>query len=199
MIKKEVHTFFTALMFFTRIPCPKWVQYSDELLTRSARYFSLVGILVGSLAALVFYGGNFLFTKEIAILLSMVASIYITGAFHEDGFADVCDGLGGGWTKEHILTIMKDSRIGTYGSVGLIGILALKFAALQAIPTVLIPIVIISGHSFSRFIATTLIYTHPYVRDIDSSKVKPAAKSMSMYTLLSSFILERYPYSILNR
>ncbi|WP_298312608.1 adenosylcobinamide-GDP ribazoletransferase [uncultured Aquimarina sp.] len=185
-MKKEIHIFFTALMFFTRIPCPKWVNHDPQYLRKSSKYFPLVGILVGSIGAGVFYGFSYIFSIEIALLLSMFATIYTTGAFHEDGFADVCDGFGGGWTKEKILFIMKDSRLGTYGTVGILLILAIKFLALREVEVFYIPIVIIAGHSLSRFIATTLIFTHPYVRDTDDSKAKPAAKSMSISMLLMS-------------
>lgn len=187
-MKKEIDIFFTALMFFTRIPCPKWIGHDPDYLRKSSKYFPLIGILVGSIGALVFYGSSYLFPKEIAILLSMVATIYTTGAFHEDGFADVCDGFGGGWTKEKILLIMKDSRLGTYGVIGISAVLALKFFALTYISGAMIPLVLISGHALSRFMATTLIYTHPYVRDKEDSKAKPAAKSMSLSMLaLSGF------------
>jgi len=185
-MKKEIHIFFTALMFFTRIPCPKWVDHDAQYLSKSSKYFSLVGVLVGSIGAAIFYGASFIFSIEVSILLSMFATIYTTGAFHEDGFADVCDGFGGGWTKEKILLIMKDSRLGTYGTIGILLILAIKFSALRETEISYIPLVIISGHSLSRFIATTLIFTHPYVRDTDSSKAKPAAKNMSLMLLLIS-------------
>lgn len=185
-MKREIYIFFTALMFFTRIPCPKWAKYEADYLRLSTKYFPLVGIIIGGMGACVFYGASFLFSTETAILLSMFATIYATGAFHEDGFADVCDGFGGGWTKEKILLIMKDSRLGTYGTVGLLLILAIKFTALREIADSFIPLVLIAGHSTSRFIATTLIYTHPYVRDAEDSKAKPAAKSMSFPTLIIS-------------
>ncbi|MEP0265510.1 adenosylcobinamide-GDP ribazoletransferase [Dokdonia sp.] len=192
-MKKEIHVFFTALMFFTRIPCPKWVDHNPTYLKKSARYFSLVGILVGSIAALVFYGASFILPLEIAILLSMATSVYTTGAFHEDGFADVCDGLGGGWTKEKILLIMKDSTLGTYGVIGLGLLLAIKFSALREVPTYYIPLTIISGHSLSRFIATTLLYTHPYVRDTEDSKAKPAAKNISIDIVIISGLIGIIP------
>ncbi|WP_108802548.1 adenosylcobinamide-GDP ribazoletransferase [Aquimarina sp. Aq107] len=185
-MKKEIHIFFTALMFFTRIPCPKWVNHDPGYLRKSSKYFPLVGILIGGIGASIFYGFSFLFSLEISLLLSMFSTIYATGAFHEDGFADVCDGFGGGWTKEKILLIMKDSRLGTYGTIGILLLLAIKFSALREIAPIYIPLVIISGHSLSRFIATTLIFTHPYVRDTEDSKAKPAAKSMSVSMLMIS-------------
>ncbi|UNY97677.1 adenosylcobinamide-GDP ribazoletransferase [Zhouia spongiae] len=186
MLKREVHIFLTAIMFFTRIPCPKWIDHNPEYLSKSSKYFSFVGIIVGGIGAFVYYISSFVLPDEIAVILSMVATVYTTGAFHEDGFADVCDGLGGGWTKEKIMFIMKDSRIGTYGAVGLGMLLATKFLALTYISPVFIPLTIISGHSLSRFVATTLIYTHPYVRDDESSKAKPAAKNIDLKTVAVS-------------
>ncbi len=185
-MKKELDIFFTALMFFTRIPCPKWISHDPDYLRQSSKYFPLVGILVGSIGALVFYGATFVFPREIAVLLSMVATIYVTGAFHEDGFADVCDGFGGGWTKEKILFIMKDSRLGTYGVLGVTSVLAMKFFTLNQLPIPYIPLALVSGHALSRFIATTLIYTHPYVRETDDSKARPAAKGMTFGMLALS-------------
>ncbi|WP_394420962.1 adenosylcobinamide-GDP ribazoletransferase [Tenacibaculum mesophilum] len=195
MIKRQIHYFLTAVLFFTRIPCPKWVDHSPEILNKSSRYFSLVGIVVGSIAALAYFASAYIFPMDIAIVISMISSIWTTGAFHEDGFADVCDGFGGGWTKEKILTIMKDSRLGTFGVSGLVFILAIKFLALYHLQNLSIDLilVIISGHSISRFIATVLLYTHDYVRDIDSSKIKPTTKQMSSKSLLISGIFGIVP------
>ncbi|UTD16779.1 adenosylcobinamide-GDP ribazoletransferase [Tenacibaculum mesophilum] len=194
-MKRQIHYFLTAVLFFTRIPCPKWVDHSPEILNKSSRYFSLVGIVVGSIAALAYFAFSYIFPTDIAIVISMISSIWITGAFHEDGFADVCDGFGGGWTKEKILTIMKDSRLGTFGVSGLVFILAIKFLALYHLQNLSIDLilVIISGHSISRFIATVLLYTHDYVRDIDSSKIKPTTKQMSSKSLLISAIFGVVP------
>ena len=195
MIKRQIHYLLTAVLFFTRIPCPKWVDHSADILNKSSRYFSLVGIVVGAIAAFIFYGTSFIFPENIAILLSMISSIWVTGAFHEDGFADVCDGFGGGWTKERILTIMKDSRLGTFGVIGLISILGLKYLSLNELNSnsVNIIITIISGHSISRAIATVLLFTHEYVRDNESSKVKPTTKQMSAKSLTISIIFGIIP------
>ncbi|MEZ4712276.1 MAG: adenosylcobinamide-GDP ribazoletransferase [Caldilineaceae bacterium] len=181
---RQIRLFFTALMFFTRIPCPAWVGHSAELLNHAARYFPLVGVLVGMIAAAVFGAAHLFFTEPIALLLSMAASIWITGAFHEDGFADFCDGFGGGWSQEQVLTIMKDSRIGTYGAVGIGMLLALKFYTLAALPAALIPWVLVAGHSLSRLASVSLVYTHEYVREDMLSKAKPLAVRMSSTELL---------------
>lgn len=189
-MKNEVRIFFTALMFYTRIPCPKWVDHSAEYINKSTRYFPLIGWIVGAIASLFLFGGNYFFGASIAIILSIIASILTTGAFHEDGFADMCDGFGGGWTKEQILNIMKDSRLGTYGAVGLFLILLLKFfLTLQIIELfgydwITIILIVISSHSMSRFVASTFIVTHQYVQDADISKVKPIAKSLKTKDVL---------------
>lgn len=188
-MKKEIHIFFTALLFFTRIPCPKWVTHNSTYLQKSSKYLPLIGIIVGFIGAITFYGFNFLFSKEISLLLSIASTIYATGGFHEDGFADVCDGFGGGWTKEKILSIMKDSRLGTYGSLGLFLIIALKFSALREMNSEQIIISIIAGHSLSRFIATTLLFTHPYVRDESTSKVKSNNTKMKISQLIIAAII----------
>ena len=195
MLKRELHIFLTSVMFFTRIPCPKWIDHKPDYLRQSSKYFSLVGIIVGVIGAGVFYVSQFVFSTEIALLLSMVITIYTTGAFHEDGFADVCDGFGGGWTKEKILFIMKDSTLGTYGVSGLIFILGFKFLALREFTNLEIPFIIICGHALSRFIATTLIYTHPYVRQEDS-KAKPAAKNITLTMVVYSAIFGITPLLI---
>lgn len=198
-MKRELHIFLTATMFYTRIPCPKWVDHNPEILSKSSKYISLIGIVIGVIGALIFYGASFVFSNEIAILFSMVATIYATAGFHEDGFADVCDGFGGGWTKEKILVIMKDSSIGVYGGIGIIMILAFKFCSLSEISIKFIPLAIIAGHSTSRLMATTLLFTHRYVRATEDSKSKSAAKKMSVNMLLVNTLLGCLPLLFFKR
>lgn len=191
MIRHQIDLFFTALQFYTRMPAPGWVKYSPEKLGLSTGYLPLVGWIVGFLAGAVLFLAEYLIHIDIAILLSMTASILLTGAFHEDGFADVCDGFGGGWTKEKILTIMKDSRIGTYGSVGLLLILGLKFSLLGTLWTsasgALIMLVLASSHALSRLMPVFVIYWLPYSRDTDS-KAKPAAEKPPLWVLVMAMI-----------
>lgn len=170
--------FKTAIMFFTRIPVGN-LPFAKEHLQASARYFSWVGILVGLVGAIVLVLASALFSPAVAILFSMIATILLTGSFHEDGFADCCDAFGGGWTKEKILTIMKDSRLGTYGVVGLILMLSLKFLLIlelmQLFSVEMVAAILIGAHANSRFWATTIMQQLPYVQDIDASKSKPLA------------------------
>ena len=178
-MKKELELFFTALMFYTRIPCPNWVTHDPEYLNKATRYFPFMGWIVGGACAAVFYGADYLLNTPIALLLSITAGIFITGAFHEDGFADVCDGFGGGWTKEKILDIMKDSRTGAYGVIGACMILLLKYTALLSIPYAAIAVVLIAGHSFSRLCAVLVVASSSYVRENDDANAKPLAKTIT--------------------
>lgn len=200
MIKKEIRIFFTALMFFTRIPCPPNTDHSEEYLNRASKYFTLVGIIVGSLVALSYWLLSLIFNNDISLLLSFVVSVLITGAFHEDGLADVCDGFGGGWTKEIILDIMKDSRVGTYGATGLILIFALKYLTLSQIPIQFTIVTFISAHAISRLTSVSLIYTENYAREDLLSKAKPLATKMThadflvacVFGIVPLFLLENY-------
>lgn len=102
LIKNELIYFATALMFFTRIPVPFKVPYSSEIMNKSQKYFSWVGLLVGLINAVIFYLSFKIFNLEIAVVLMMISSVLLTGAFHEDGFTDVCDSFGGGYGKEKL-------------------------------------------------------------------------------------------------
>lgn len=196
-MKKELDIFFTAIMFFTRIPCPKWIDHSPEILNKSTRYFSLVGIIVGGFSALIFWGFSYIFPLSLALLFSMVFTIWLTGAFHEDGFADVCDGFGGGWTKDKILTIMKDSRLGTYGTIGLVGMLVFKYTALSYQPNQIL-VTLIAGHSISRFITSFLLYLYPYVRDDISSKSKPMGHAQNFSVVMYNGVIGIIPLFFYN-
>src|SRR5688500_17032983 len=182
-MKKELRIIFTAIMFYTRIPCPEWVDHDADNLNKATRYFPLIGWIVGLVTWLIFIAGQYFFSMQISILLSIAGGVLITGAFHEDGFADVCDGFGGGWTSEKILNIMKDSRVGTYGVVGMLLIFALKIFALTELLTFDLYFCIKSvllAHVGSRFTAVTMMRTHEYAREDASSKVKPLAKQLSL-------------------
>ncbi len=190
-MKKEIRIFFTALMFYTRIPCPPWVDHSEEYIDKSTKYFPLIGWIVSAVSILFVAGLYSVFSAPVCIVLAVAAGILTTGAFHEDGFADVCDGFGGGWTKEKILEIMKDSRVGAYGVIGLVLILSLKIFLLVELLKFNVWYcckAVILAHVLSRFMAVTFMYTHQYSRDDASSKVKPVAKKLSSSNFLVSFL-----------
>lgn len=188
MIRRELEYFLGAVRFFTRLPVPAWVGHSSEALNHSARYFPAVGLLVGAIGGLVFWLALPLWSQPIAVLLSMAATIYATGAFHEDGLADTVDGLGGGWEKLRILEIMKDSRVGSYGVVAMVLALLGKFTLLNSLDATLLPIALIAAHAVSRFCATALLATMEYVREDALSKSKPLATRLPPGALLVAFL-----------
>jgi len=184
MLRRELEYFFGAVRFFTRLPVPAWVGHSSEALNRSARYFPAVGLLIGGIGALVYFAAALLWPQPVAVLLSMATTIYATGAFHEDGLADTVDGLGGGWDKLHILEIMKDSRVGSYGVVAMVLALLGKFTLLAALDGALIPFALLAGHALSRFCSTVLLATMDYVREDLLSKARPLATRLSTGEML---------------
>lgn len=183
----------TAIQYFTRLPVPRWTGYSERQLNDAARYFPLVGILVGLITGGVYLLVISVFPQPLAVLLAMISGVLLTGGFHEDGLADACDGFGGGWDKRQVLAIMKDSRIGSYGVLGLVLGLALKFAALAAMPTALFLVVAVAAHSFSRFMAVSVMATQHYVRDDGSARAKPVAQNISPVGLACAALFAMAP------
>ena len=172
--------FALAMGFFSRLPMPKNTPYSSERMNRSGRYFSMVGLLLGVSCGGLFLLLDIVLPSSIAIFLMMSFSLMLTGAFHEDGLTDMADGIGGGMTLERRLTIMKDSRIGTYGASALVMALLGKWVLLNELVSMTgLFMVIVASYTFSRAIAASLIYDMPYVSDLDTSKSKPLANKQT--------------------
>lgn len=178
-LQPEWVLFLTAVMFLTRIPVR--LEYSDANLNRSARYFPLVGLIVGLVTASVLGLVSPVFGLPVSILLSMIVGFMLTGALHEDGFADSCDALGGGWSKDEVLSILKDSRLGSYGVIGLVSLLGLKWNTLVELEySTLIP-ALVCAHSLSRGLAVSYLYDMDYVQDPGNSKSRPLATRMNNF------------------
>jgi len=170
----ELRYFLTALGYFTRVPVPRWVGYEPQWLNAAARYFPLVGALVGGLGALVYLAALRVLPAGVAVLLSMAATLVATGAFHEDGLADCCDAFGGGYRRDDVLRIMHDSRIGAFGAIGLVVALALKWQTLAALPPLAAATSMVAAHAASRACAISYLTTLDYVRA--EGKAKPVAR-----------------------
>ena len=173
---QQLRLFFIALQFFTRLPIPRWVGFEPAWLHQASRYFPAVGLVVAAIAGAVYAAAAMILPPAVAALLSTAAGIYATGAFHEDGFADSCDGGGGGHTRERALEIMKDSRIGAYGAIGIGLMLATKVAALAGMPRLAVPGALLAAHPLSRLMACSLIWRMEYARA--EGKAKPLAQEM---------------------
>jgi adenosylcobinamide-GDP ribazoletransferase len=192
--KKEWRLWRVALGFFTRVPV-HIVDFQEADLNHAARYFPLVGVLVGTISYTVYWIAAQWLPLEIAILAGMAASIWLTGAFHEDGLADAADGLGGGWQKPQVLTIMQDSRLGSYGAVALFLMLMTKFQALVHMPAGILLATMLAGHSLSRFAAMLVICTQAYVRA--EGKAKPLATQLGPYEVILAAMFGLAPLVLL--
>lgn len=190
-----------AVQFFTRIPVTgalaDWVGFSPAMLRASAAHFPGVGWLVGGLTAAVFGALMALLpaqaaTPWVAAALSTVCSVLLTGAFHEDGLADLADGLGGSLDRERALDIMKDSRIGSFGALALVLALLSKIALLALIAQSAGPwtamAALFAAHVTSRFLPLIVIRTLPHVGDTPASKSKPLAEAIGTAGLLVALL-----------
>jgi len=185
-----VRHFLLALQFFTRVPVTgtlaEWVGFSPAMLRASVAHFPGVGWVVGGVAEAVFVLTHIGLSGPAgalaAAVLSTIATVMLTGAFHEDGLADLADGLGGSYDRTRALQIMKDSRIGAFGAIALVLALVLKItllATLASYGSAEVVAALLCAHVLSRFAPMLLIRSLPHVGDADGSKSKPLADAIS--------------------
>ncbi len=178
-LREHWQALWTAVGYFTRIPVPASVGFSQAGLNRAARYFPLIGWLVGAVAAAVYWlVSHTVAAPGVAVAMSMVATLLLTGAFHEDGLADCADGFGGGYTREDRLRIMHDSRIGAFGAIAVCMVLLLKWQLLTAMAPhgTAVLAATVAAHAASRAASVSYLLTHDYVRT--EGKAKPVAQRM---------------------
>lgn len=162
--REDWAVFRLALQFLTRLPVPTDGIYSAGRMALTPRWYGGVGVVVGLAAALSYMISAAIWSPVIAAIVAVVAGLLVTGALHEDGLADTFDGLGGGRTRERALDIMRDSRIGSYGALALIGSLALRVAALSQMPASLAPLALVAGHALSRAAIVPVLAGASYLR-----------------------------------
>lgn len=166
-LRMQARALAAAFTFMTRVPLGALASHDPADLPGSGVYFPVVGLAVGLVGGGVYELGIHVWPVPLAIVLSICATVLVTGAFHEDALADACDGFGGGWSRDQVLAIMKDSRIGSYALVGVTLTLAVKFAALDAIASgaaVGVVRALVVAHVLARWSSLVLIRRYPYVR-----------------------------------
>lgn len=181
----EARAFFTGVMFLTRLPCPGWCDHHPGYLMRAMAYFPLIGAcIIGVWAAAIYDAAASLWSPLIAAALSSGGSLWLTGCFHEDGLCDTLDGFGGGWTKAQILKIMRDSRNGSYATMGAGFWVVAKLAALATLgeragqqgsvwafgASVGAGPAIVVAQGVARASGAPLIYGYTYVVDDEDAK-----------------------------
>jgi adenosylcobinamide-GDP ribazoletransferase len=180
----EFQTFLNAIQFYTRIPLGKAVKYTPKRLENSIRYFPIIGLIVGAMSgiSIIFFDG--LIGSLPGVIIGLLVGVLLTGALHEDGLADCCDGFGGGWTKEKVLSIMKDSSIGAYGAIGLIFLFTLKISLLWQLVALtsdyIFIYVIVLAQIVSRSATGLIMLFLDYARTDESSKSSGVAKRLSL-------------------
>lgn len=192
--KNPLRLLLTAVQFYTRVPVPRWVGHSETQLAAATPYFAIVGLGVGLATGLVFALAQLAFGPLIAAALAIGFGVLLTGAFHEDGFADVCDGFGGGYTPERVLEIMKDSRVGAFGAIGIGLLLLLQVAALAGSQHGLLAL--IAAHGLSRALALCVAKALPYVRDAADSKAKPVVTALRTGAVVVATLIGLLPLAV---
>jgi adenosylcobinamide-GDP ribazoletransferase len=171
-----------AFQFLTRIPTPS-TRFETDSLLRAAKFFPLVGFVVGGGAALLQEMLLFHLSRPLIALILLAYFVLITGCLHEDGLADVADGFGGGWNKDQILTILKDSRIGSYGATALVVSLLARYLLLASLPIEHFAAYVISAHVLCRWSTLPLSYFLPPAREQEGQGAR-IAKLTSRTTLI---------------
>ena len=154
----------TALTFFTRVPGPPRFAPTSRHLARSITWFPLVGWFVGAVSALAWWAAGLLWPATVAAGVAVAAAILLTGALHEDGWADACDGFGGGSSRSRTLEIMKDPHIGAFGVLGLVLVIGMHWTALASLPASAVPASLVCVHALSRGAAAVQMAVLDYAR-----------------------------------
>jgi adenosylcobinamide-GDP ribazoletransferase len=191
-LKKQWVLLCYALSFFSRAPIPRSIDYKAFPFYLGNTYFPLVGAISAVIGFIVYFVAQPFFDNTISIILMLVASVLFTGGLHEDGFADSCDGFGGGYNKKQCLAIMKDSQIGAYGVIGLILLFTLKIHLLTNLsshsPTIFL-CVLISSAMLSRLSLLGVIQYTKYARDGEVSKAANSSHRLPLNYLLIAILL----------
>ncbi|MBR1519855.1 MAG: adenosylcobinamide-GDP ribazoletransferase [Bacteroidaceae bacterium] len=204
-MKHLAYRILAAFIFFTRLPFWRIAEVPKECYQKVVSLWPLVGWLTGGVMALTFWLTSFILPPGIAILLALTARLLITGALHEDGFADFCDGFGGGTTRQRVLDIMKDSHIGTYGVLGLIMYFLLLFVTFDTIlgfgpfsdGAYRIVLLFLMADPFCKWVSSTIIYFLPYARTEAEAKNKLIYTRASLLEKILSLMLGILPMVII--
>ena len=190
-MKAAFNEFLTALMLLTRIPVGRWCVHSREAVAASVTFFPLVGALIGLVGAAVLAAGSLAFPTKIAVLLSMLATVLLTGGIHEDGLADSADGLLGGTTPSRRLEIMKDSRLGSFGALALWFSLSAKWMLLyELLGAGLLQAchATFTAHVLGRAASVGMLHLQPHVGS-DPGRARPFCERLPRHRLATALLL----------
>lgn len=188
-MKRQLTLFLVAIQFLTKLPVPTARDLPSDALAESARFFPIVGAIVGlgaiAIDLLVFpYAG-----RNVSVVLILLYLVIVTGGLHEDGLADAVDGFGGGWTKEQVLKIMRDSNVGSFGVIAIAFSLLARFVFLTTVPARAFSGVILAGQVLSRWTALPLACWLPSARDQTGQGARIAHKMSAMSLIVGTLCM----------
>jgi adenosylcobinamide-GDP ribazoletransferase len=157
-------SFLAAIQFLTSIPIPGKRDLSPETLGRATAWFPVVGLIIGLVLAALNWLLLLILPAAAVNALLIAALVILTGAMHLDGMADTCDGIAGHKTVEERWKVMRDSRTGAFGVVGIVTVLLVKYATLNSIPPVFMTVILILMPVVSRWAMVYAIYVYRYAR-----------------------------------
>ncbi len=182
-----------ALIFFTRLPFWRLFNAPNDSFKQVINHWAIIGWLTAGTTVATLWLTSLVLPYPIAVLLAICSRLMLTGALHEDGLADFFDGFGGGSSRERILTIMKDSHIGTYGVLGLILYFLIYYQSLTHLPYE----VILIADPLCKFIASQITLFLPYARNEETSKTQVVYRTMSVRTFAFSAVFGLLPLALL--
>lgn len=185
-----------ALVFFTRIPFWRFKVFNvaPEYYKQVINYWAVIGWLTAGIMAATLWLSAYVLPYPVAIILALLSRLLVTGALHEDGLADFMDGFGGGGNdKEKILSIMKDSHIGTYGVIGLIFYFLLFYTLLSTLSLHEAIVAILIADPLCKLISSQMTRFLTYARTAETSKAKVVYDKISFSTMLLSSLFGLFP------
>jgi adenosylcobinamide-GDP ribazoletransferase len=176
-------SFLVAMQFMTRLPMPATIEYSPDALAKSAIFFPVIGLLIGVGGAALNVLLSPHLSREVVVLLILVYLVAVTGGLHEDALGDAADGFGGAREKERVLAIMRDSRIGSFGSIAIALALLARFVFLTNLAPAKVAGFLIAGQVMGRWTALPLAFFLPSARQEEGSQAKLLARRISVNSL----------------
>lgn len=184
----------TALIFFTRLPLWRWINVPSENFKRVIYYWPFAGWITSCAMVSTLLLANMIFPTSVAIVLTIISRVILTGALHEDGLADFMDGFGGGNTKEKTLAIMKDSHAGTYAILGLVLYFLLSYNIMLNIEVPILVILILIADPFCKMISSFITMLLPYARTIEASKIQTIYSQPTTQEIFISMFFGLLPF-----
>ncbi len=192
-MRKLVNLFLGAVAFMTRLPVPLHVNGGPDALSSSAVFFPLVGLLVSAVPIILNHVLSRFLSRDVLVVIVLVFLVAITGGLHEDALADAADGFGGGWGRDQILKIMRDSRVGSFGVLAIALALLARFVFLTNIPPQRFDSYLVAGQVTCRWTALPLAFFLPPAREQSGQGARVAGKittlSLAAGTVMTAVIV----------